>query len=146
MMHFVSMAKSHHKDGLLMARDVAGICRRLVAIAGLCVALTPPCLAVPPPKELTVFTPALVAPPVPLTSDFAVTPHFGAGFMAAPVPDYDQVAPSVASPSGATLSPKMLPRPNVYRGDGYTPASMPDVEQKNKKVEIPGISLKVPLY
>jgi hypothetical protein len=69
------------------------------------------------------------------------------GFAAAPMPNQDASAPRIANSKGAEVSPAMLgAKTNVYRGDGFMPGSSPLVAQQPKRMPMPGISLKVPLY
>ena len=69
------------------------------------------------------------------------------GYAAAPMPNQDASAPRVAESQGPEVSPAFIGgKTTGTRGDGFVPGSTPQVVQQPKKMPLPGISLKVPLY
>jgi hypothetical protein len=69
------------------------------------------------------------------------------GYDVAPMPNQDVFAPKIAGTQGPEVAPSLLGgKSNGYRGDGFVPGSTPQVQQQPKKMPLPGISLKVPLY
>ena len=68
------------------------------------------------------------------------------GFVAAPVPDPDAYAPRLLGATGPEVAPSMFKGHRNYRGDGFIPDSSPQISQQSRRVSLPGISVKVPLY
>jgi hypothetical protein len=69
------------------------------------------------------------------------------GYEAAPMPNQDASAPRIAQSQGPEVAPSLLGAKSTgFRGDGFVPGSTPQVQQAPKKMSLPGISLKVPLY
>lgn len=70
------------------------------------------------------------------------------GFALAPMPNQDAFAPRAVETQGAEVSPSLVGgrAPASYRGEGFMKGSTPQVTQQPKRMPMPGISLKVPLY
>ena len=69
------------------------------------------------------------------------------GYAAAPMPNQDASAPRIAEAQGPEVAPAMIGgKTTSFRGDGFMPGSTPQTAQQPKKMPLPGISLKVPLY
>lgn len=70
------------------------------------------------------------------------------GFALAPMPNQGASAPRIVESQGAEVSPSVVGgRPaSTFRGDGFMTGSTPQATQQPKRMPMPGISLKVPLY
>ncbi len=69
------------------------------------------------------------------------------GYAVAPMPNQDAYAPRIAEPQGPEVSPSILGgKSNSYRGEGFVSGSTPQVTQQPRRMPMPGISLKMPLY
>lgn len=103
-----------------------------------------PALAVPPPTDLSVTYPALArslteSPVVPGKTTTS-------SFVAAPTPNPDALTPRGVPIVGPEVGPSLFRSKATHRGDGFTPDSSPAINQQSKRVSLPGISVKVPLY
>jgi hypothetical protein len=77
-------------------------------------------------------------PPIPPTTPPA--------FQAAPVPDIDLSAPAQAERnSGPQLSPDLFNQRAYNGGQGYTPGSTIENQQRQRQLPVPGFNLKMPL-
>ncbi len=106
-----------------------------------------PSWALPPIKDLTAAYPPMSDPlsarfTTPTSSDKQPTN----GFVAAPTPNQEASAPPVVVKKGAEISPSIFSNKQGYRGDGYMAGSSPQIAQQPKRMSLPGINLKVPLY
>ncbi len=69
------------------------------------------------------------------------------GYDIAPMPNQNSSAPRVVESTSPEVSPSMLGgKSNSYRGEGFVSGSSPQGIQQPKRMPMPGISLKVPLY
>lgn len=69
------------------------------------------------------------------------------GFDVAPTPNQNSFAPRAVESLGPEVSPSVLGgKLNTYRGEGFVSGSTPQGMQQPKRMPMPGISLKVPLY
>lgn len=114
----------------------------------LAIASTQPAQAGTPIKDMVATYPSMIDS---LYSRFSVsTPQTKmpiTGYVAAPMPNQDAAAPRMAESQGPEVSPSMLGGNSTsFRGDGFISGSTPQVAQQPKKMPLPGISLKVPLY
>ena len=109
-------------------------------------AIAPEAQAVSPSSEF-----AAIYQPINRSTDWNVIGHATApsvkgGFQAAPVPDEDAIVPSDFISRGATVAPVLAPPRKAVLGDGFTPNSAIPTSQTPKRMMVPMISLKVPLY
>ena len=114
----------------------------------LAIASTQPAHAGAPIKDMVATYPSMVDS---LYSRFSVsTPQTKMpinGYAAAPMPNQDASAPRIVESQGPEVAPSMLgSKTTSFRGDGFISGSTPQVAQQPKKMPLPGISLKVPLY
>ena len=104
-----------------------------------------PALAVPPATDLSVTYPALSR----TLTDSPVAPAQPSvigRFVAAPIPNPDALSPRAIIAAGPEVGPSLFRSKATHRGDGFTPDSSPAIGQQSKRVSLPGISVKVPLY
>jgi hypothetical protein len=107
-----------------------------------------PTLAGAPIQDMVATYPSMADS---IYSRFSVsTPHskpVAGGYALAPMPNQDAFAPRVAESKGPEVAPSLLGgKSNSYRGEGFVSGSTPQVTQQPKRMPMPGISLKVPLY
>jgi hypothetical protein len=69
------------------------------------------------------------------------------GYALAPMPNQDTYAPRIVEQQGPEVSPSILGgKSNSYRGEGFVSGSTPQVTQQPRRMPLPGISVKMPLY
>lgn len=100
--------------------------------------------AAAPSKDLSVIYPPLSSADRPSFAVSSAKPI--TGFVAAPMPNQNAIAPHIVAAPGPEVSPSMFRANRGYRGDGFTPDSSPQIAQQSKRLSMPGISVKVPLY
>jgi hypothetical protein len=91
---------------------------------------------------------APAAPAVEPEEDFPVPPippDLPPSFRDAPVPDNEAAGPTQAPQSGARLDPKLFNPKDYNIGQGYTPGSTVQSEQRRRAPPTPGFDLRVPL-
>lgn len=102
-------------------------------------------MAASPSKDLSA-----IYPPITLNEGNFLTasamPSAQNRFAAAPMPNKEVFAPRVVATPGAVVGPGLFRASGGYRGDGFTPDSSQQTAQQAKRMPVPGISLKVPLY
>ena len=75
-----------------------------------------------------------------------VPPATPPNFEAAPMPDLDLSAPEQAQRnSGPQLSPDLFKQHGYNGGQGYTPGSTIENQQRQRQSPVPGFNLKMPL-
>lgn len=103
--------------------------------------------AAPPAKDLSVTYPPISRALIEGKLASIETDRAPIGrFVAAPMPNQDASAPRILGDAGPNVGPSMFQGKKNYRGDGFTPDSSPQINQQSRRVSLPGISLKVPLY
>lgn len=98
-----------------------------------------------PAESLAVVYPPIAGRPAEFVAA-ANQPVARNGYVAAPMPDQNAVAPRSADAPGPAFAPGIFQSKGGYRGDGFTPGSSPQIAQQPKHLPLPGISMKVPLY
>jgi hypothetical protein len=80
-----------------------------------------------------------------LTAD-AVAKPANPGFVAAPRPDLDMQAPRSEDKARPVLRPVLLLDRIPYRGESFIPDASSEIDQRVRRLPLPGFSLNVPLY